>query len=92
MFYFNANKVFEDTFSCARIQATNAYLRSVSQPVVEGEQGCVAIYLSKDQYKEVMHLRVIVFRFSYIAKLSTTSLQYVCAGNGSMDGNSVRGL
>ena len=92
VFHYNANNVTYDAISYARIQATNAYLKSIGQLVVDGKRGSSAIYLTMDQYKEVTHLRVIVFNFWYIVNLSAISLQYICAGLCSVDGKLTRGL
>ena len=68
VFHYNANKVTYDAISYARIQATNAYLKSIGQPVVDGKRGSLAIYLTEDQYKEVIHLRVIFFQLLVYCK------------------------
>ena len=60
VFQYNANKVTYDAISYARIQATNAYMKSIGEPV-DGKRGSSVIYLTEEQYKTVNILRVIVF-------------------------------
>ena len=50
VFQYNANKVTSDTISYVRIQAKNAYLKSIGQPI-GAKWASSAIYLTEDQYK-----------------------------------------
>jgi hypothetical protein len=84
MFHFNARKMFSNALSYARVQEVNQYLKDVIGQTVEKKCGASSVYLTKEQYQEVMYLTTIYPQL-LIVQISIQTLEYMCVGPGVVD-------
>jgi hypothetical protein len=84
VFHFNAQKVFSDVLSYARIQTVDQYLKEVIGQPVDKKCGASSFYLAEEQYREVMYL-TIIYPQLLILQISIQTIEYICAGPGAVD-------
>jgi hypothetical protein len=77
VFHHNAKKVFSDALSYARVQAVDQYLQDVCGKAVDKKRGASSVYLTEEQYREVMYLTTMFLQLLILQICANFGI-YVC--------------